>query len=336
MPKKGILERLAEGVVLGDGGYLLELEKRGYVQAGPFTPEVSITHPEALAQLHREFLLAGAEVLQTLTFYATDDKLATVGLEGKVDEINRAAVRIARQVAAEREALVAGNLSLTWAYDPAEAASATRVRQLFDRQLEVQTSEGIDFAIAETFSWLGEAIIATEAIRAAGLPAMVTMSFEGEPRSLDGHDPAECARRLIDAGADVVGVNCLRSPELTLPLVAQMRDALGGRGFLACQPVAYRTPPEHPDFTSLPEFPEGLDPLQLTRNEMAHYALAARDLGVRYIGSCCGSVACHVRAMARALGKLPAEERRWRSSSGKPMSAYEYYDHDSRRDHPAR
>ena len=96
MPK-GILERLAEGPVLGDGGYLLELEKRGYVQAGPFTPEVVVEHPEALAQLHREFLRAGAEVLQTMTFYASDDKLATVGMEGTVDEINRNAVRIARR-----------------------------------------------------------------------------------------------------------------------------------------------------------------------------------------------------------------------------------------------
>ena len=93
----------------------------------------------------------------------------------------------------------------------------------------------------------------------------------------------------------------------------------------------YRTPPESPDFTSLPAFPHGLEPLQLTRAEMADYAVKARDLGIRYIGSCCGSVACHVRAMAKALGKLPAEEREWRSRSGKAMSAYEYYDHDSRR-----
>src|SRR5213593_45693 len=114
----GLLERLANGVVLGDGGYLLELEKRGYVRGGPFTPEVSLTHPEALLQLHREFVRAGAEVLQALTFYASEDKLATVGLGGRVDDINRAAVRIAREAASGSEALVAGNLSLTWGYDP--------------------------------------------------------------------------------------------------------------------------------------------------------------------------------------------------------------------------
>lgn len=130
---KGILERLTEGPVLGDGGYLLELDKRGYVQAGPFTPEVVIEHPDALAQMHSEFLRAGADVLQTMTFYASDDKLATVGLAGKVDEINRRAVQIARQVRAEGDALVAGNISLTWAYFPQDTASAHHVRELFDR-----------------------------------------------------------------------------------------------------------------------------------------------------------------------------------------------------------
>lgn len=324
---KGLLERLAEGVVLGDGGYLLELEKRGYVQAGPFTPEVSLTHPEALAQLHREFLLAGAEVLQALTFYASEDKLATVGLAGKVDEINRAAVSIARSVAAEGDALVAGNLSLTWAYDANDPASADRVRALFDRQLEVQMEVGIDLVIGETFSWLGEALLATERARKTGLPVMITMSFDQNPLSYDGYTPAECARRLADAGADVVGINCLRNPEYTLPLMAEMRAAVSC--YVGCQPAAYHTPPDHLDFTSMPEFPLALDPLQLTRAAMADYAVKARDMGINYIGSCCGSVAAHVRAMAKALGKLPSEEREWRSKTGKPMSAYEFYDHDA-------
>jgi methionine synthase I (cobalamin-dependent) len=324
--KTGILERLKSGIVLGDGGYLLELEKRGYVQAGPFTPEVSITNPEALAQLHREFLRAGAEVLQALTFYASEDKLATVGLQGKTDEINRAAVLIARSVAHEKKVLIAGNLSLTWMYDPKEPSSADHVRKLFDRQLEVQMDVGIDFVIGETFSWLGEALLAVESIKKAGLPAMVTLCYEEKPESYEGYSPAECARRLEDAGADIVGINCLRNPENTLPLIKEMRQAV--KCYIACQPTAYRTPPGYSDFTSLPEFPLGLDPLQLTRAEMANYAIEARDIGVNFIGSCCGSIATHVREMARALGKIPAEERNWKSKTGKPMSAYEYYGHE--------
>jgi betaine-homocysteine S-methyltransferase len=322
----GLLERMARGPVLGDGGYLLELERRGYVRAGPFTPEVSITEPEALAQLHREFLRAGAEVLQALTFYASEGKLGTVGLAGKVDEINRAAVEIARDVAGEGKALVAGTLSLTWAYDAGDASTADRVRGLFDRQLEVMADAGIEFVVAETFTWLGEALIAVERVRRAGLPVVVTMSFEKEPRAYEGDSPADCARKLREAGAEAVGVNCLRSPEQTLPIVEEMRGAVDG--FVAAQPVGFRTSEDQPDFTAWPSFPFALDPMQLPRQAMAAWAMKARDIGVDYIGSCCGSVAAHVRAMAQALGKLPMEEGEWRVDYDRPMSAFEYYRHE--------
>jgi betaine-homocysteine S-methyltransferase len=324
---KGILERLADGPVLGDGGYLLELEKRGYVQAGPFTPEVVIEHPDALAQLHREFLRAGVDVLQTMTFYASDDKLATVGMKDKVDEINRTAVRVAREVAAEGDALVAGNLSLTWAYLPEDPSSAEHVRSLFDRQLQDQLDAGPpDFWLGETFSYLGEALLFVERARATGLPVMATMCFEQrEPRAYEGDTPAECARRLRDAGADIVGVNCLNGPDQQLPIALEMRGAV--EGYVAAQPVAYRTTAAEPDFTSGPSFPYELDPRQLSRQEMAEYARMANEAGVNYIGSCCGSVQAHVRAMAKAIGKLPSEERRWKSVTGRAMSAYEYHEH---------
>jgi betaine-homocysteine S-methyltransferase len=324
MTKKGILERLGEGVVLGDGGYLLELEKRGWVRAGPFTPEVTIMHPEALKELHVEFREAGAEVLQALTFYASRDKLATVGLENRLEEMNRAAVRIAREVAGDR-CLVAGNISLTWMYEDGSPSARDKVRKTFDEQLALQVGEGIDFVIGETFSWLGEALLAVECGRKTGLPVMVTVSFEEKPVSSDGKTPAECAKALEDAGADIVGVNCLRGPDLTLPIVEEMRKAV--RCFVGCQPVAYRTPAEKPDFTSLPAFPVGLDPYQLTRQEMAAYAVRARDIGVNYIGACCGAVATHIREMGRALGKVQEQSRPWRLDYGKPMSAYEYYQH---------
>jgi betaine-homocysteine S-methyltransferase len=323
---RGLLERLAEGPVLGDGGYLLELERRGYVRAGPFTPEVSITEPEALAQLHREFLRAGAEVLQALTFYASEDKLATVGLGGKVDDINRAAVEIAKEVAREGDALVAGDLSLTWVYEPENPASADRVRAMFDRQLEVMTDVGIDLVIGETFTWLGEALIAVERAARTGLPVVVTMSYEKEVHAYEGDSPADCAKRLQDAGAHVVGVNCLRSPEQTLPIVEEMRAAVDG--YVAAQPVGFRTDDQQPDFTAWPSFPFALDPMQLPRQAMAAWAVKARDIGVNYIGSCCGSVAAHVKAMAQALGKLPSEEGEWRVDYDRPMSAFEYYRHE--------
>jgi betaine-homocysteine S-methyltransferase len=325
--KKGILEKLSEGVVLGDGGYLLELEKRGRVRAGPFTPEVALNNPESLLELHREFRDAGAEVLQALTFYASRDKLATVGMGERVEELNRAAVRIAKQAAGER-CLVAGNLSLTWMYEPHDKAAADRVRKTFDEQLDVQIAEGVDFIIGETFSFLGEALLAVEQAKKTKLPVMVTVCFENEDITSDGKTAAEVARALADAGADVVGINCLRSPEHTLPLMAEMRKAVPG--YIGCQPVAYRTTHTHRDFTSLPAFPDQLEPYQLTRREMAEYAVQAREAGVNYIGACCGAVATHIREMARALGKLPADDRVWKKGGEKPMSAYEYYGHDQK------
>jgi betaine-homocysteine S-methyltransferase len=125
-----ILEKLKQGTVLG-GGYLLARENRGYVQAGPFTPEVAIEHPNALRALHEEFVHARAELLQVLAFYASENKLAQIGYANRLGEINRAAVRIARE-AAGGSILVAGDLCLTWKYEKGSPPSYDECRLLFD------------------------------------------------------------------------------------------------------------------------------------------------------------------------------------------------------------
>lgn len=320
---KGILERLREGPVLGDGGYVLELEKRGYVQAGPFTPEATIEHPEAVLELHREFVDAGAEVIQALAFYGDREKLATVGYGDRVGDINRAAARLARKAAGDR-ALVAGNLSMTWQYQPESPKAADRVRALTDEHLAAQVEVGIDFVIAETYLYLGEALLAVERARLSKLPVMVTMSFEDKPVTHDGKSPAECARALFGAGADVVGTNCWRGPRHMLPIVEEMRKA-SPDGFIAVQAPAYRTTDATPFFTGLKGFPDAMEPYQLTRHEMADYARRARAIGANFIGACCGAVATHIREMARALEKPTREPSHWKRDPSKPMSATEYY-----------
>jgi betaine-homocysteine S-methyltransferase len=318
MPRS-ILDRLSQGVVLGDGGYIVELERRGYVIAGPFTPELAITHPDAIREMHREFLHAGAEVLQVMAFYGSRDKLATVGYGDKTMEINRAATRLAREVAGER-ALVAGDLSATWRWGEGSPAARDHVRALLDEQIAAQ--DGVDFFIGETFFHLGEARLCLERIKRTGLPAMITLSFRGSNVTDDGKTAAECAQILSSEGADIVGTNCMRDPERMLPILAEMRGATNG--YLAAQPVAFRCSHEVPWFTGTPAFPERLDPLQLTRHEMGDFARKARDLGVSYIGSCCGSIATHVREMARALGKLPEPAPVWRPDPEHPMSETEF------------
>jgi betaine-homocysteine S-methyltransferase len=318
---KGIMERLREGLLLGDGGYVLELEKRGYVLAGPFTPEATVEHPDAVLELSREFVDAGAEVIQALAFYGDRGKLATVGFGDRVGDINRAAVRLARQAAGDR-ALVAGNLSMTWEYEPESPKAKDRVRALLDEQLGHQMEVGIDFIIAETYLYLGEAVLAAEYGKKMGLPIMVTMSFEDKPVTRDGKSPAECAKALADAGADIVGTNCWRGPKHILPIVAEMRKAT--KAYIAVQAPAYRTTDATPFFTGLKGFPDAMEPYQLTRWEMADYAREARDLGANFIGACCGAVATHIREMARALGKPTREPSRW-SPDVKPKSATEFY-----------
>ena len=314
---RSILNKLEEGVVLGDGGYLLALENRGYVQAGPFTPEVTIENPNALLALHEEFLHAGAEVLQVLTFYASENKLAQIGYAGRLEEINRAAVRIAREAAGDR-ALVAGNICLTWKYPESE----DECRRLFDAQLGYQMAEGVDFIIGETFLYVGEALTALECAKKTGLPLMITMAFEG-PVTRDGKNPGEAARMLEGAGADVVGANCWQDPTFMLPAVEQMREAVACH--VAAQPVAYRCTPEVPFFTGQRGFPDKLDPSKITRYEMGDFARAALALGVNYIGGCCGCEGSHIREMARAIGKMPAEERAWAADYRQPQSATEAY-----------
>src|SRR6202171_1126417 len=147
---ENILERIAkQGIVLGDGGYLLELERRGWVDSGSgrekvgtgkgsgqFTPEVAIENPDALRELHREFLKAGSEVLQALTFFGTREKLNRAGYGGQTEAINAAAVRIAREVAADA-ALVAGSVSRTQLFEREGPSSRSHVRDLLDEQIRL-------------------------------------------------------------------------------------------------------------------------------------------------------------------------------------------------------
>jgi betaine-homocysteine S-methyltransferase len=187
-------------------------------------------------------------------------------------------------------------------YDPKDPASRGVVRRLFDEQIAVQAGEGVGFFIGETFTFLEEARQCLHAIKAAGYPAMITFTVRGS-ETAEGVPLDEATRILVGEGADIVGANCGRDPARMLPIVERMRRATPG--YVAAQPIAFRTRDDLPNFTQLPEFPLALDALTLTRAEMGDYAWRARELGINYIGSCCGSVAHHVRAMAEALGRQP-------------------------------
>ena len=136
------LERLAQGPVICAEGYLFEFERRGYLQAGAFVPEVVLEHPELVAQLHREFVHAGSDVVEAFTYYAHREKLRIVGKEDALEEINRQALRIAGEVARETGALLAGDICNTNIYDPADGASRTAVRAMFEEQVGLGRRRG--------------------------------------------------------------------------------------------------------------------------------------------------------------------------------------------------
>jgi betaine-homocysteine S-methyltransferase len=303
----GLAERLKSGTVLGAEGYVFELERRGYIKAGPFVPEVVLDFPDAVRELHREFLRAGAEVMVALTYYAHREKLRDVGREDDLEAMNRQAVRIARQIAREGGALVAGNVCNTWAYDPDDASTAAAVRAMYAEQLGWAAEEGVDFVISETNDYLGEALIALEVIQGLGLPAMVTLASTQPEQTRDGYGYVDACRILAEQGAAVVGLNCDRGPQTMLPMLAGIREAVDCA--VAAQPVPYRTDAAAPTMESLRSdgvervFPLALDPFACTRFEMAQFAVDARDLGVGYVGICCGAGPHHVRAMAEALGR---------------------------------
>jgi betaine-homocysteine S-methyltransferase len=312
--QRTLQQRLSEGVVIGAEGYVFELERRGYVKAGPFVPEVILDEPNALRGLHRDFLRAGADVMVALTYYAHRDKLKDVGRADDLEAMNRQAVRIANEIAAEGDALVAGNICNTWCYDPADpVASGAVVRAQYEEQLGWAAEEGVDFVIAETNDFLGEALIGLEVCHELGLPAMVTLASVQQATTYDGFGYVEACRILADRGATVVGLNCSRGPETMLPLLEEIRAAVDVA--VAAQPVPYRTTAATPAFEALTledgvrAFPIRLERFQCTRFEMADFAVRAHDIGVDYIGICCGGGPHHVRAMAEALGRQTPASR---------------------------
>lgn len=298
---RSLMERLAGGQVICAEGYLFEFERRGYLQAGAFVPEVVLEFPEVVAALHGDFLRAGSDVIEAFTYYGHREKLRLIGKEDALEPLQRNALAIARQVAAEAPGeppLVAGNICNTNVWDPQDAKTDAVVQAMFDEQVAWAADAGVDYIIAETFAYYGEAKLALDAIKRASLPAVVTFALHQGEVFRDGVGFEEAAQRLEQAGADVVGLNCARGPRTMLPYVARIREAVSCH--VAALPVAYRTTAAQPTFQSLQDpawgdptaerpFPTALDPFTCNRYEMAAFAQQACDLDVRYLGGCCGS-----------------------------------------------
>lgn len=301
------LERLQQGPVLGDGGYFLEIERRCLGSYRDGVPLAVLDHPEGVLELHREFARAGAEVLQAMTW-----GVSTIARE---EEIPRTAVALARE-AAGTDRYVAGTLSPYFGKRRPQLSAADRreVAAFFERRIGQQVAAGVDLFIIETFHTVAEASIAIPFVKQAGIPAVVTLTYQEHDVTRDGLSPAAGAKRLADSGADVVGINCHRPPQTLLPLARMMRKAVDVP--MCVQPTAYELEPGavYNREIVVPGLWTTVEPRVLSRFVAAEYAKEAASIGVAFIGGCCGMLPYHIRAMADALGKpvtLPDRERRY-------------------------
>jgi methionine synthase I (cobalamin-dependent)/5,10-methylenetetrahydrofolate reductase len=301
-----LLERLRRGPLLCDGAMGTLLYARGVPYEQSFDL-LNLTRPELIQSIHREYISAGAQIIETNTFGANRLSLAAYGLEGRVREINFQGVRRA----IEAREIVGLPVFIAGAVGPSgrpllapDDERLREVRAVFREQIEALQEGGVELLILETFTSLAElrqAVLAAQEV--GGLPIVAQVSFGEDGRTLSGQSAASVARELYDLGVDVIGANCGVGPAMTLDALQEMIAALPGE---AQESRQGEQPARLPLFSAQPN--AGL-PTRIgsrffyvsTPDYFADYAVRFARAGVRLIGGCCGTTPRHIEAMRRAL-----------------------------------
>jgi 5-methyltetrahydrofolate--homocysteine methyltransferase len=296
-PMKALLERLRSGEVLvGDGALGTQLIARG-LKPGEAPEALSLSRPEVLEEIARQYLDAGADLITTNTFGGSPARLRQYGLEERTEEINRAAVEIVRRVAGSR-CYVAGSVGPSGhVLKPYGDAEPLEIGAGFERQIAALAVAGADLVCIETMTDLAEAVLAVRAARAAasGIPVMATMTFEKTRRgffTVMGASIEQAVEALSEAGADILGSNCGNGSDLMVEIAREFRART--RKPIAIQPNA-GVPELRGVVVVYPEEP----------GFMAERAKALMALGVSLIGGCCGTTPAHIRAFREVVGSAP-------------------------------
>ena len=316
----GFMERLAEGPLVGDGGYFLELERRCLLAYATGVPNAVLDYPEGLLELHREFAAAGSEILQAFTYGVQPLELE------KEKEVHRVAVELARE-AAGPDRFVVGTLTgpglsggpryPSFSRPPLTEQERSEVRRYYERRIDQQMAVGVDAFFCELYTSLDLLSPAIPAINEAGVPAVAMIVFYDHEYTMDGYTPSEAMKRLEDLGADVVGVQCMRPWDSMRQIVRQVRQAVSIP--VISQPSGYENEVGQVYNRALhlgATYP-AVELRVKSRFAAAEYAREARAFGVDIIGACCGTLPFHIRAMAEALGKrvaLPDQDRGYRAA----------------------
>lgn len=296
--------RLQTSLLVGDGamGSLL------YDSVGPqrSVDELNSTHAEAVFRVHQAYVEAGAQIIETNTFSANRQKLALLGMADRVAEINHRGVKIAREAreAAKHEVLIAGSIGPIGMLR--QALTSEEALATFREQAGALEERGVDLFMLETFSDVGELVLAIDAIRSfSKLPIVANVTFSEEGTTFEGKRPQDAWDQLKGKNIQAVGTNCTVGPQLILPIVREFAhcsslplSAMPNAGFP--QRVGDRTvyPKSSPEYFAL-------------------FATEAADLGVRIVGGCCGTTPDHIRAMAEAIKKIRPGTKRGGVSSEK-------------------
>lgn len=262
---------------------------------------LNLTKPALVAEIHREYIEAGANIIQTNTFGANRYKLARHGLEDKLGEINTSGVELAHRVvlASFKDILIAGDVGpLGIHLAPFGRVQPEQAFQAFYEQISVLAAAGIDLVIIETMTDLYEVEQAINASRQAApqLPVIASMTFTRDDRTLLGDTPAKVACKIHEYGADVVGINCSGGPNQLLRILKQMRQALPD-GYFSIMPNA-----------GWPEQIGGRIMYPAAPEYFGEYALSFWKAGARVIGGCCGTTPRHIAAMSKAIQATTLEQ----------------------------
>lgn len=254
--------------------------------------ELSLSRPDLVRDIHAEYVAAGAEIIETNTFGANPIKLSSFGLDERTEEINREAAKLAVE-AAGRRAAVAGALGpLGIRIEPWGPTSLDEAEAHFARQVAGLLEGGVSGFVLETFADVTEIACAVRAVRAAcDLPIVAQMTVGQDGKTAYGRDATQLADDLARTGAEVIGLNCSVGPSVMLDAIEEMSDASGLP--LVAQPNAGlpRTVRDRKIYLASPEY-------------MAQYASRMIELGVRFVGGCCGTTPDHTRTLCEAVGSV--------------------------------
>jgi methionine synthase / methylenetetrahydrofolate reductase(NADPH) len=296
-PVKGFLERLQDGVVVGDGAMGTMLYARGVFVNRCFD-ELNLSNPALVRSVHEEYLEAGADIIETNTFGAHRFKLGPHGFDQQVRKINREGARVARE-AAQGRGLVAGSIGpLGKPLEPLGNISFDDAVAAYREQAEGLAEGGVDLFAVETIPALDQARAAVTAIRAvSALPITVSMTFTEEGTTFYGDKPEDVVRTLEDWDVTVVGANCSQGPQPMLETVQRMAS-VAKRLKLSAMPNA-----------GAPAMVDGRYVYLCTPEYMASYARRFIAAGVTVVGGCCGTTPAHIRNLVRSVRMVqPARE----------------------------